>query len=348
MPKTRLLLNMLLLIAILTACSPQAETPTDPNAVYTMAAATIGAQMTAAAALTPSATWTPSPEPTQTPTETPPPSPTSPPPTPTYPFIPAGKVVAPILLYNRIAGSTTDDANYQWDSTAYIPPEIFEQQIKMLKDSGYQTVTVSQIADVIRNGGNMPERPIAITFDIGAIGVYSKAYPIMRKYGYVGTVYLIVNQIDGGWMMTTAQIQELLANGWEIGIKGLNGGINFSNGDLTYLADELATSKQKLEEKFGIPIKSVSYPFGYYDEMIVDRVVRWGYLNAVTVGHINEHTTYSIYALPRHEIRSDMNLQQIAAYLPWPVTTTAPEAPATPPSDTAEIPPPPPLITPTP
>jgi len=84
---------------LLAACGPQTPAE-DPNLVYTQAAGTVVAQLTAVSALTPSVTPSLTPEPTATvtetpvPTETPAPSPT---PSPTWIWNPAGKATAPIL-----------------------------------------------------------------------------------------------------------------------------------------------------------------------------------------------------------------------------------------------------------
>jgi peptidoglycan/xylan/chitin deacetylase (PgdA/CDA1 family) len=299
----------------LVSCTPKSG-PVDPYEIYTQAASTILAKMTENAVLTPSATITPSPEPTATASLTPIPSPTVPLPTPTWISYQPGKVTAPILLYNRIAGSTADDANYQWDSTAYIPPELFKLQMQILKDNGFQTITIAQLAKTIRNGGVLPPKPVVVTFDIGAVGVYTKAFPIMKELGFVGTVYLVANQVDAGWMLSAPQVKELIAAGWEIGSKGLNGNVDLTV-DNTQISDEVARSKQVLEEKFGVPVKSFSYPFAKLDEMITTRVAEWGYDDAVGVGRSFDHSANSLYYLMRSEIKKDQALVDFGAMLPF-------------------------------
>jgi peptidoglycan/xylan/chitin deacetylase (PgdA/CDA1 family) len=311
----KIILWIMLIMIGLISCSPK-ETPVDSYLIYTQAASTILAKMTENAVLTPSATMTASPEPTLTASLTPIPSPTVPAPTATWTSYQAGKVTAPILLYYRIAGSNADDANYQWDSTSHIPPELFQLQMQILKDNGFQTITVSQLSNTIRNGGLLPPKPVVITFEVGAVGVYSKAYPIMQKLGFVGTVYLIANQVDAGWMLSTAQIKELIASGWEIGSKGLNGNVDLTT-DYSLLSDEVARSKQVLEEKFGVPVKSFSYPYAKLDEMITTRVAEWGYDNGVGVGRSFDHSSGMLFYLMRTEIKKDLAPVDFAAMLPF-------------------------------
>ena len=112
---------VLLVILIVTGCTPQAV-QVDKNMLYTEAAKTVFVQMTAASVLTPSVTPTFTPVPTSTITLTPVPSPTPIPPTPTLVSVPAGKVVAPIFLYTRVAGSRDDDPQLQVEQQRQYSP----------------------------------------------------------------------------------------------------------------------------------------------------------------------------------------------------------------------------------
>lgn len=74
-------------------------------------------------------------------------------------------------------------------------------------------------------------RYISFTFDDGRNDNYDIAYPIMKKYGYCGTVYCTTGYIDGSWQkradwistkkpLTVDQLKELEENGWEIALHG--------------------------------------------------------------------------------------------------------------------------------
>lgn len=303
------------LLILLMACSPSQEKTLGPNEIYTLAAKTVFVQMTQAAALTPSATPTPTLAPTLTPTIPPPPTNTPIPPTPTWTFNQAGKVTAPILLYNRIEDNNTDDANYHWESKINIPSDLFRQQMEILKTNGYTPIPISLLAKAVREGANLPDRPVVITFDVGAVGIYKKAFPIMKEFGFVGNLYITTNQLDAGWMITTSEVKELVAAGWEIGSKGYTG-IDLTSNH-TKLSDEIALSRTTLEQKIGASVVSFSYPYGKIDDVVGPRVADWGYSSAVGIFNTSEHTMNTIYYLARYEIRKDMTSEDFAAILPW-------------------------------
>jgi peptidoglycan/xylan/chitin deacetylase (PgdA/CDA1 family) len=315
---------LFLLIFTITACSPQEQPQIDRNALYTSAAKTVAVQLTQQFLQTPSATATLTPVPTITPTPTLQPSPTPIPPTPTWVAVPAGKVTVPMLMYLRIAGNAKDDANYQHESNSIVPPGNFAQQMQLLQQNGYTTVTVSTIADVIRKGGNMPAKPVAITFDNCAIGVYTLAFPVMKSLGMVGTVYVVANMINGSWMCTDKEIKELAAAGWEIGSKGMTGK---AITPATY-SEEIAGSKEKIKTKTGIDPMSFSYPYAQSNANIIQRVYDWGYSSAVSIyPSSSEQSTGNIFLLARAEVFKNTTLDKFATLLPWQLEfmpTTAP------------------------
>jgi peptidoglycan/xylan/chitin deacetylase (PgdA/CDA1 family) len=317
---------ILFAILILSACSPQ-PVQIDRNILYTQAAKTVFVQMTAASALTPSATATFTPVPTATITLTPVPSPTSIPPTPTWVAVQAGKVVAPIFLYTRIAGSRDDDPNYKWNSNVNIPPDAFRAQLQILKTNGYNSMTISQLTDAVRSGGQIPPNPFVVTFDNGSISTYTQGFKIMKEFGYVGTVYVVVGQmIGGGGMMSLDQMKEMLAAGWEFGSKGMTGIDLTKNHEA--VGYEVASSRTELGKKLGLEIKSFSFPFGAMDDIINGgRVQTWGYQSAAGLGRSSDINSGNLFYLPRYEINKDMKYADFAALLPTPPAWIPTEVP---------------------
>jgi peptidoglycan/xylan/chitin deacetylase (PgdA/CDA1 family) len=57
---------------------------------------------------------------------------------------------------------------------------------------------------------------VAISFDDGYPTTYTDVYPYMKSKGILGTLYFICSWANKSWSLTTAQLQELDANGWAI------------------------------------------------------------------------------------------------------------------------------------
>ncbi len=308
----RLSLGMALL-ALLIGCTPKEEV--DPFLIYTQAAATVHANLTRVAALTP-----PTPEPTITntpePTDTPAPTPTiTLPPTPTWAFNPAGKVEAPILLYSHIADSVDDNAYYQWESNMNVGIKQFTEEMEALHNAGYTAIPMSLLVNAIRDGANLPPRPVVITFDGESIGIYKKAFPLMKSLGFVGNIFMIYSHMDGNGIISTPQLKEMMAAGWEIGSKGYWG--NNLTQDYSILSDEISTSRLAMEEKLGVPVIIFAYPYGASDGMVASRVAEWGYKGAMGVFKTTEHSLNTLYYLGRWEVLKDLPLADFMTILPW-------------------------------
>lgn len=256
---------------------------------------------TATFTLQPTETSTPTMAPTATITLTP---------TPSWLTVEAGTITAPILLYHHVT-----DASDKLESRYNVSPVKFEEQMKWLHDNGYQTITVTALADLMRSGGEIPQRPVVITFDDGNLDVFDYAFPIMKKYGLVGTFYIVENYIDSDEMISTDQVKQLIQNGWEIGLHSRTHAHLTAEG--VDLADEIRLAKLDMEEKLGVAINSFAYPFGEINEEVIRLTINYGFTSAVGLGSAASHSMNSIYYLDRIEIQNEYSMEKFIEYFPW-------------------------------
>jgi peptidoglycan/xylan/chitin deacetylase (PgdA/CDA1 family) len=317
----------LVLILLLASCAPEPETETvDANLIYTKAAETIQAQLSQTVIIIPPPTSTLTLEPTATmitststiePTITP---------TEAWSYNPPGKVEVQILLYNHISDDIDDNPYFQWESGVDIPSEVFRQQMQVLKETGYTAIPMSLLVRALVEGADLPPRPIAITFDANTHGIYEKAFPIMQEFGFVGTIFIIANHLDGDGILTTPEVKEMIAAGWEVGSKGLNGIDLIENYDK--LSEEISSSRLILEEKLGTSVVIFSYPFGRMDGGISSRVASWGYQAAVGLFKSYEHTPATLYYLARYEIINGWTIEDYISILRWKPSQLPPTQPS--------------------
>ncbi|MCI7442235.1 MAG: polysaccharide deacetylase family protein [Clostridium sp.] len=167
-------------------------------------------------------------------------------------------VGVPVLYYHSVDPSEANEV--------IISPEKLKEQLTFIKDSGYTTLTISELNDYILNNTPIPEKSIVITFDDGYADNYINAFPILKELDIKATIFVISNFTDkDGYYMTSQQIKEMSDYG--IDIQSHTASHSHLN-QLTYeeQLSELKTSKEKLESIIGKPIISVAYPFGDYDD----------------------------------------------------------------------------------
>jgi len=94
-----------------------------------------------------------------------------------------GSVSLPILMYHHFAEDGAPET--------IISAEMFESQIRALRDAGYSAITFRELVDFVYEGAPLPERPLMITIDDGYMSVYETAFPILQKYDMKATVFII-------------------------------------------------------------------------------------------------------------------------------------------------------------
>jgi peptidoglycan/xylan/chitin deacetylase (PgdA/CDA1 family) len=251
-------------------------------------------------------------------TQTLPPSPI---PTATWIKQGPGDVTVPILLYHWIDVSPIH-------SRYYVPPDKFEEQIKLLHDWGYTSITAKMLIEAITWGRELPPRPILITFDDGHLDNYTNAFPIMQKYGFTGALYLVVNYIGTDGYMNVDQIIEMYNAGWEVGSHSTNH-FDLTKLDPQMLRKEIVGSRAVLEDMLGIPIETFAYPFGAKKSSAIDYVKFAGYAGAMGAsGYTPAQGTWNLYYLQRVEIKGTEDTSTFTRFLPWQGD------PAFPPTDT--------------
>jgi len=220
-----------------------------------------------------------------------------------------GAVDVPILLYHHIDVS-------QPGSQYYVSPDVFDEQLKLLSDWGCITITTDILVKAITDGAQLPPCPFIITFDDGNLDNYTNAYPIMKKYGFIGVVYVVQNYIDADRYMTSEQIHELLAAGWELGSHTMNH-VNLVAARPEQRLYEIHKSKISLEQKFGVRVTTLAYPFGEYDCGVMDAAYSFGYIAAMGLGSSSTQCHFELYALHRRVVRGGLALDDFASLLPW-------------------------------
>ena len=109
----------------------------------------------------------------------------------TYVPLPTFRGAVPVLTYHGI--------NPRIDSQYTITPKAFAEQMAMLRQAGFHTITAEQYARF--PGGSakdLPSRPILITMDDGQLDSYRYADPILRQNGFRATMFVITDPVDRG------------------------------------------------------------------------------------------------------------------------------------------------------
>ncbi|MBN1782094.1 polysaccharide deacetylase family protein [bacterium] len=188
------------------------------------------------------------------------------------------KRFVPILVFHKV------DPRFEWGVTR-ITPQKFESILHYLRDMEYTGISLAQAMD---NEFDLPSKPIVITFDDSYASIFEHAAPLLRTYGFTATIFVITGYAGnknlwdvnlGGLTfrhLSWEEVKALSKLGFEIGSHTVH------HPDLTripcsLLERELIESKEQLENEIGKSVQMISFPFGRYNDSVIDACKSAGY-----------------------------------------------------------------------
>lgn len=192
---------------------------------------------------------------------------------------------ARVLMYHSISSHVGKEKHNKWR----VKPKDFEKQMRWFSKNNWTSYTISELSEL----KTLPEKSFVITFDDGFEDNYTNAFPLLEKYNFKATIYLVPTQTSNHWESNnTSEISNLLDRE-QINIMQDSGLIEFGSHSLSHvnlskitdkeLENELLISKQKVEEIIKKDCKAFAYPYGKFDDKIVDFTKKAGYKNSTVV-----------------------------------------------------------------
>jgi len=184
------------------------------------------------------------------------------------------KKEVPVLCYHHIrnfrGGESANMKSYS------VTPAAFAAQMKILHDSGYQTVLPDQLYDHLLFGGPLPPKPVMITFDDTDEEQYSIGAVEMNKYGFKGVYFIMTIAINRPRYMTKENIKELSDSGHLIACHTWDHHMVTKYEGATW-DTQLVKTKIQLEGITGKPVKYFAYPFGLWNQAAIPEIKSRGY-----------------------------------------------------------------------
>ena len=180
--------------------------------------------------------------------------------------------------------------------------EDFENQMAWFAKYGWHSYTISELLEA----KVLPPKSFCITFDDGYEDNFTNALPILKKYGFKATIYLVPQYTYNSWEKFEEGTFDKLLNLEQIKQMQESGMIEFGSHTLHHknlltIPDieagvEIIDSKKEVEKMTGESCKSFAYPYGKYSDNIVRVVKNAGYKNATIVkrGFFEEDRPFEI------------------------------------------------------
>lgn len=214
----------------------------------------------------------------------------------------AGRV-PPILMYHyvRNVDPSLDPLGYQLS----VAPDQFAAQMAWLSANQYTTVRMEQVARCLRGQEPCPPRAVALTFDDGYADAYSQVLPVLQRYGFTATFYIISGFVGHSGYMSWDQIAALRDAGMEIGAHTVDH-LNLTDLSLGEVARQMTQSRAALEQQLGVTVTSFCYPAGLYNSAIEEQAQLAGFTTATTTRWDSDWS--DLFGLPRRRIAGEVGI----------------------------------------
>ncbi len=199
--------------------------------------------------------------------------------------------VVPIMTYHHV-----NNVDPKRQDT--VSPERFDWHMAYLEKHHFNVLPLSTLVQIINQGKPLPRKSVVITFDDGYADNYQYAFPILKKYGFPATIFVITDVVNTDGYLTTAQMKEMSAYGIDIGshTRGHPYLPELSSEDQK---NEIHESKSRLEKELGVPVKYFAYPSGGFTEQIKRFVREAGYAGACTTNRGSDRWNRDVFELKR-------------------------------------------------
>lgn len=207
-----------------------------------------------------------------------------------------------ILMYHMIGDMKNNSAVMTEDNLRI--------QMQYLKDHGYHPITMQELYDYVTKGEKLPSKPVCITFDDGYLDSYTIVYPMMKEFGYPWTLFLITDDVGKSYnRMTWEQLKEMADSG----------AVTIANHTLSHpklhnlptraeKENEIIGANKALKYHLGIDNLWFAYPYGDYDDEVIDICKKAGIKLAVTTDAGRVHVGSYPYDLKRVYIGNNVSL----------------------------------------
>jgi peptidoglycan/xylan/chitin deacetylase (PgdA/CDA1 family) len=163
----------------------------------------------------------------------------------------------PVLCYHRITDSRKGDY--------IVSLATFSAHMKILADSGYHSISPSQLYDYLVYNKALPSKPVVISFDDSREEHSAIAAPVMEKYGFRGVFFIMTITYNKKNYMTKEQIAQLAKAGHTIGLHSWDHTMVPKYKEASDWQKQLVESKEKLEKIVDRGVEYWAYPNGVYD-----------------------------------------------------------------------------------
>ncbi len=155
---------------------------------------------------------------------------------------------------------------------------------------------------------------VSLTFDDGWRNIYSNGLPIMQKYGFTSTQYLLTGTTTYPDYMTVDMMKQFYAAGHEIAAHTVSHA-DLATLNTTQMDAELQQSKAALEQWIGVPVTNFATPYGSYNDTVVGEIKKYYGSHRSTQEGFNSRDNLNIWDIKVQNIRTTTTPAEVSSWI---------------------------------
>jgi Polysaccharide deacetylase len=159
------------------------------------------------------------------------------------------------------------------------PPRVFAEQMRILHELGVSVVPLRDVLCAF-DGNATSKNLVAITFDDGFRSAFEYGLPVLQRYGFTATVFLVTDYCGktNSWPGQPLRVMRRPLLHWVEVREMSEAGIAFGSHTRTHpdlrtvtrrdAEEEMIDSKKAIEDATGRSVKLFAYPYGAYNPTV--------------------------------------------------------------------------------
>lgn len=204
----------------------------------------------------------------------------------------------PVFIYHRF-----DEPRYP---STNISKEIFSAQLAYLRAENYQVLPLSELARLIREGEDLPQKTVGLCIDDAFTSFARHAVPLLQEYGFPATLFVNTDSVGTPGYLNWDELRDLLTRGIEIGNH------TSSHAYLVEMApeesvddwkkrliDDISRAQRQIKLELKVEPDIFAYTYGEYSPQVIEIIRELGFKSAFAQQSGVLSSTADIWTLPR-------------------------------------------------
>jgi peptidoglycan/xylan/chitin deacetylase (PgdA/CDA1 family) len=164
----------------------------------------------------------------------------------------------PVLMYHRIVDPA--DAGQSLPGLV-VDPAVFAEELALLHGEGWHTIALASLQVDLATGVRPPARTFVITIDDGHLDGLTNALPILQRFGFVATYFVVMGRITDPGFLSASDLRVLAGAGMEIADHTMNH-VDVGRLHGPALAYQVAAAAEAIKRITGRAPATFAYPSG--------------------------------------------------------------------------------------